>query len=195
MKRISFLLVSLALCGAPALRAQDAATQERLDKLSGRIDDLTAGQEAIKKQINELSREVETLREQLGKPNTSYASREELSGLAEKIKEVDQKRIDDAEKVRSELLKLRKVLEAPLNTPRQKATSLPKEKAAPEPPAGDEKVFQYVIRKDDTLDAIVQAYKEKNIKVTVAQILKANPGLKAERLKVGQTIYIPVPQP
>ena len=50
-----------------------------------------------------------------------------------------------------------------------------------------------MIQSGDTLDAIVQAYKEKNIKVTVAQILKANPGLKAERLRVGQKIFIPAP--
>ena len=196
MKRISFLLVTLALCAAPGVRAQDAATQERLDKLSGRIEDLTAGQEALKKQIADLSRELETFREQSGKPNTSYASKEDLNRLVEEIKNVDQKRMDDAEKVRSELLKLRKVLEAPLSSPKQKpAASLPKEKAAPEQPAGDEKVFPYVVQPHDTLDAIVQAYKEKNIKVTVAQILKANPGLKPERLKVGQKIFIPAPQP
>ena len=52
-----------------------------------------------------------------------------------------------------------------------------------------------MIKPGDTLDAIVQAYKEKNIKVTVAQILKANPGLKPERLLIGQKIYIPAPQP
>ena len=103
--------------------------------------------------------------------------------------------MDDAEKVRSELLKLRKVLEAPLSQPKQKTVSPPKEKPAPEQPAGDEKVFPYVVQSGDTLDAIVLAYREKNIKVTVAQILKANPGLKPERLKVGQKIYIPAPQP
>ena len=195
MKRISFVLVSLALCAAPGVRAQDAATQERLDKLSGRIEDLTAGQEALKKQIADLSRELETFREQSGKPNSSYASKEDLNLLVEKIKDVDQKRIDDAEKVRSELLKLRKVLEAPLSSPKQRTAAPPKEKAATEQPAGDEKVFPYVIQSGDTLDAIVQAYKEKNIKVTVAQILKANPGLKPERLKVGQKIFIPAPQP
>ena len=52
-----------------------------------------------------------------------------------------------------------------------------------------------MIQSGDTLSAIVQAYKEKNIKVTVAQILKANPGLKAERLIVGTKIFIPAPQP
>ena len=65
----------------------------------------------------------------------------------------------------------------------------------PEKPARDEKVFPYVIQSGDTLSAIVQAYKEKNIKVTAAQILNANPGLKAERLIVGTKIFIPAPQP
>ena len=39
----------------------------------------------------------------------------------------------------------------------------------------------------------MQAYREKNIKVTVKQIENANPGLKPERLKVGQKIFIPAP--
>jgi LysM repeat protein len=52
-----------------------------------------------------------------------------------------------------------------------------------------------VVKPGETLDAIALGCKEKNLKVTVAQILKANPGLKAERLKVGQKIFIPAPQP
>jgi len=195
MKRISFLLVTLALCAAPAVRAQDAATLERLDKLAGRIEDLTAAQEALKKQMSELSRELERVREQSAKPSANYARQEDLNLLAEKIKEVDRKRMDDAEKIRTELVKLRRALEAPLTPPKTKPASVPKEKPAPEKPVGDDKVFPYTVQSGDTLDAIVQAYKEKNIKVTVAQILAANPGLKADKLRVGQKIFIPAPQP
>jgi LysM repeat protein len=194
MKRISFLLVALALCSAPVLRGQDAATQERLDKLSGRIEDLTAAQEAIKKQLNELAREIENVREQASKPTGNYATREDLNRLSEKVGEVDRKRIEDAEKIRTELLKLRDVLKAPLAPPKKAPASPPAEKSTAEPPAADAKVFPYVIQSGDTLDAIVQAYKEKNIKVTVADILKANPGLKPERLIVGKKIYIPAPK-
>ena len=195
MKRIYFLLATLALCAAPAVRAQDAATLERLDKLAGRIEDLTAAQEARKKQISELNRELEGVREQSGKPNTRYARQEDLKGLAESIEQVDRKRMEDAEKIHSELLKLRNGLEKSLTPPKPKPTSSPREKPPGEKPAGDEKVFPYVIQSGDTLSAIVQAYKEKNIKVTAAQILKANPGLKAERLIVGTKIFIPAPQP
>jgi LysM repeat protein len=195
VKRFSSLLAAWALCSALGVRAQDAATQERLDKLAGRIEDLTAAQEALKKQIADLARDVESLREQSGKPNASYARQEDLNRLTEAIKDVDRKRMDDAEKIHSELLKLRKVLEAPLAPPKQKAASPPKEIPTAGKAAPNEKVFEYVIRSGDTLDAIVQAYKEKNIKVTVDQIKKANPGLKPERLRVGQKIFIPAPQP
>jgi LysM repeat protein len=195
MKRISFLLVTLALCGGPAARAQDAATQERLEKLSGQIDNLTEAQAALRKQIADLNRELESLREQSGKPNASYARHEDLSRLAESIKDVDRKRVQDAENVKAEFVKLRKLLESSLTAPKQRTSSLPKEKPVPEEPAGDGKVFPYVIQKDDTLDAIVQAYKEKNIKVTVGGILKANPGLKPEKMRVGQKIFIPAPEP
>src|SRR5437867_2592323 len=57
-----------------------------------------------------------------------------------------------------------------------------------------EKGFEYVVQSGDTLLAIVKAYREKNVKVTQDEILKANPGLVATRLKVGQKIWIPAPQ-
>ena len=194
MKRISFLLVTLALCSPTALRAQDAATEERLNKLSGRIDDLTAAQEAVRKQIGELAKELESVREQSGKP-TGYARQEDLNRLAETVKEVDRKRLEDADKMHTELLKLRDVLKAPLAPPKKKPVTAPKDTPTTTNPTTPEKGFEYVIKSGDTLDAIVQAYKEKNIKVTVAQILKNNEGLKAERLRVGQKIFIPAPQP
>ena len=194
MKRISFLLVTLALCSPTALRAQDAATEERLNKLSGRIDDLAASQEAVRKQIGELAKELESVREQSGKP-TGYARQEDLNRLAETVKEVDRKRLEDADKMHTELLKLRDVLKAPLAPPKKKPVTAPKDTPTTTNPTTPEKGFEYVIKSGDTLDAIVQAYKEKNIKVTVAQILKNNEGLKAERLRVGQKIFIPAPQP
>ena len=99
MKRISFLIITLLLCAVHDLRAQDARTEERLNKLSGQIEDLIASQEAQKKRFSELMREIESLREQIGKPNNSYASQEDLKRLARSVEEVDRKRVDDGKKV------------------------------------------------------------------------------------------------
>lgn len=195
MKRISFLLVALALWSGPAVRAQDAATQERLDKLSGRIDDLIASQESFKKQLDVLAKELESVREQSGKPNASYARQEDLNRLGEAVKAVDRKRLDDAEKIHTELLKLRKVLEAPLSSSKKSPATTPKDNPVRANPTASDKGFEYTIKSGDTIEAVAQAYRDQNIKVTAPQILNANPGLKAERLKVGQTIFIPAPKP
>lgn len=195
MKRISLLLVGLALYCAPTLRAEDAATEERLNKLAGRIDDLVAGQESLRNRIQALERDIESVREQAAKPTGNYASQEELKRLADAVKEVDQKRIKDAEAVKGEFVKLSKEVAAPPPASRKAATSSSTERASGETSSAPEKGFgEYTIQDKDTLSLIVKAYREKNIKLTSEQIIKANPGLVPEKLKVGQKIWIPAPQ-
>jgi len=46
----------------------------------------------------------------------------------------------------------------------------------------------------DTVSTISLAYREKGIKVTVDQILKANPDLVPEKMPVGRKIWIPAPK-
>jgi LysM repeat protein len=196
MKRISFFLLSIALCAAPTARAQDAAVEERLNKLSGQIEDLIAGQKAHQKQLSDLAREVENLREQAAKPNASYASQEDVKHLAEAVKEIDRKRLDDYEKIRTELLKIGKSVSSSLATPKKAPAAqldAPIDKA--DKPAVPEKGIEYVVQPGDTLSAVVQACKEKKIKVTVDQILKANPGLDAKKMKPGQKLFIPAVGP
>jgi phage tail protein X len=202
MKRILLLIMLLALGASPAVRGQDPATEERLNKLSGAIADLRESQEALKKHIERLAKEIESVREQSAKPTGNYASVEDLKALAKSVEEVDRKRIKDFEKVDATLQKIKKLLEGPgAGTRKGASVSTPEvgektgpERAVPEKPAADEKGYPYVIKKGDTLDAVVQVYKEKNIKVTVDQILKANPGLVPEKMRTGQKIWIPAPQ-
>lgn len=192
MKRISFVLMAWSLCALPALRAQDAATEERLNKLSGQIEDLKAGQDSLRKQLDGLSREIQSLREQAGKSAGDYASQEELKRLADALKEVDRKRLEDAEKVHNDLVKLGKELKLPPPA-KKSAAPIVADRGDSDKPAKAEQGFDYTIQKGDTLSLIVQAYREKNIKVSTDQILKANPGLKPERMHVGQKIFIPAP--
>ncbi|PYJ08497.1 MAG: hypothetical protein DME25_01380 [Verrucomicrobia bacterium] len=195
MKRVFFLTIMLALSTGPVTRGEDAATEERLNQLSGKIEDLIAGQETLRKRIAELNREIEGLREQQSKPNGTYAGQEDLKRLAEAVKEVDRKRVDDNEKTRTELMKLGKTL-AVTPPPKSKPSATPPDDPAPVggKATKPEKGFEYVVQSGDTLLAIVKAYREKNVKVTQDEILKANPGLVATRLKVGQKIWIPAPQ-
>jgi len=202
-KRLSLLMATLAVGFGPLLRGQDAATEERLNKLSGRIDDLMAAQESMRKQISELTREVAGVREQASRPAGNFASEEDVTRLKRAIEEVDRKRVEDADKIHSELLKVRKaVLDNPVpppprskNPPKEKETTSTLDKGAGDKPVGDEKGYPYVVLSGDSLSLIAQAYREKNIKVTVDQILKANPGLNEKKLKVGQKIFIPMPAP
>jgi LysM repeat protein len=193
MKRISILMIVWVLCAAPAMRAQDAATEERLNKLSGQIDDLIAGQKTLRDQLAELSRELQSLRDEQGKPNTSYANHEELSRLADAIKEVDRKRLDDNEKIHADLLKLGNTLAVPAPSHRKSHDAPPTDNPVPDKTATSDKGFEHVIQPGDTLSVIVQGCRDKNIKVTIDQILKANPGLKPEKLHPGQKIFIPAP--
>lgn len=179
---------SLVLVCAPAVTGQDAATEERLNKLSGQIEDLIVAQKAQQKQISELIREIQDLKDGANRPNQNYATHDDLRALAESVKEVDRKRVEDARTVQNELQRILKEVTAATSKPvrRQEepsaaANSLP------------EKYFEYMVASGDTLSIIVQAYRRQNIKVTVESILKANPGLKPERLQVGQKLIIPAP--
>jgi nucleoid-associated protein YgaU len=191
MKRIYFLLTSAALITAPLARAQDAASEERVNQLNGKIEDLIAGMEAQKKAISDLRKEIEKLREQQDKPNTSYATHDDVKRLGETVKEVDRKRIDDNEKVQAALLKISEGLKDKPVKPKDRTPVATKD---PEPPKHDEKGFEYTIKSGDNLSTIVKLYKEQNIKITTDQILKANPGLQPDKLKIGQKIFIPAPQ-
>jgi nucleoid-associated protein YgaU len=198
MKRISCLVILLALSAVPGARAQDAATEERLNKLSAQIEDLMGAKTEQDRRIAALAKEVESLRGQMERPTASAASPEDLKRVADAVREVDQKRLEDYEKIRVELQKLGKTLAA--TPPAPKKPNSPTTGANPPGPsttsekAGmQDKGFEYVIARGDTLSLIVKAYHDKKIPVTVDQILKANPGLKPDKLVVGKKIWIPAP--
>jgi LysM repeat protein len=192
MKRISFFLTAALLVAPALLPAQDAAVEERLNKLTAHIQDLVDAKDAQNKRIEDLAKQLRELQDQQSKPNASYASQEDLKQLAVKLQEIDRKRQEDNDLIVKKIEGLGKSLSSstrPAITPRPAAS--PADGAATTLP---DKGFEYVVQSGDTLSVIVKAYAEKNIKVTVDQILKANPGLKPEKLRVGQKVFIPAPQ-
>jgi LysM repeat protein len=190
MKRTRIWVILLVLFVTVTAGAQDSATQQRLNELSGKLEDLLLNQEAQRKQIDALAKEIRTLHERSNAPKPEYASQEDLNRLATKVKEVDNKRLDDNQTIKAELLRLMKAVTATPPPPKKSPSS----GDSSDKPKPNEPGVEYTIQKNDTLSIIVKACKEKGMKVTADQILKANPGLKAERLIVGQKIFIPTPE-
>jgi N-acetylmuramoyl-L-alanine amidase len=189
MKRISLLLLTALLAAPTFSPAQDAATEERLNKLSAQIDVLIEAKDAQNKKIEDLQSQIRDLQSQVSKPSGNYASADDLKQVADAVKEVDKKRVSDNDRVLNELEKLGKTLGGGggrrIASPKVETPTAPVDSGAPH--------FEYTVQSGDTLGAIVKAYRDKNIKITLQQVLNANPGLKPETMKVGQKIIIPAP--
>lgn len=188
MKRILILLTVLVGISTFPLRAQDtAALEERIKQLNGYVQDLLEDKASQKKQIEALAKEVQSLRDQVqGQPKGNFASQEDLRALAKQVQDIEDKRKSDREVILKEIENLGK---AAARAPK------PKPVTSNSSPSSDlpDKAIEHVIASGDTLSTIASAYnKEKGLKLTTALILKANPGLDANKLKVGQKIMIPL---
>jgi LysM repeat protein len=192
MKRISlWILVFTFAVGA--VRAQDAATQQQMDKLSGQIKDLTDTVEVQRKRIETLEKDINELRDKVNTPAINdSASREDLKKLAEQVQEIDRKRADDRELI---LKNLEKVAKAGGDTApvRPRKPAKPVDDNSTPTPATPQNGYEYPVKAGDSLGAIAKAYRDQGVKVTTAQILKANPGLDPNKLYVGKKIFIPDP--
>jgi LysM repeat protein len=188
MKRILVWLLILSFSVAAA-RAQDDATQQQINELNGRIQNLTDSQGVQAKRITALEKDISELRD---KSNGSGANSDELQKLANQVQEIDKKRQEDRELILKEIGKLGKVGGS---TPGRKSTPgvTTNTPTGGSTTGGKENGYEYKVAEHDTLSIIAKAYRDQGIKVTSEQILKANPGLDPKSLKVGQKIFIPTP--
>jgi LysM repeat protein len=193
MKKISLWLFILVFT-TMAVRAQDAETTERLNKVEGYVQDLLAAREAQDKHMAALEKEIADLRDKLNQPGANnYASADDLQKLAGQVQELAKKQQADNDLILKEIEKLGKISGGSTvshKAPPSVETTTPTDNPIP---GGPQKGYYYTIQDKDTLSAIAKAYRAQNIKVTVDQILKANPGLDAKNLIVGKKIFIPAP--
>ncbi len=195
MKKIAFWLLAGTLATS-GIRAQDAATQQQIDKLSGQLQDIVEAEAAQGKRLDALAQEISEIRTKVNTPviNNS-ASVDDLQQLATKVKEIDRKRQEDRELILRKIEDLGRIAATPPPV-HHRPPAPPKEENSDTPPAAattQQNGYEYKVQEGDTLSAIAKAYKEKGVKVTTSQILKANPGLSPNSLYVGKTIFIPDP--
>ena len=67
MKTISIVLAGLFLTGLPAA-AQESATQQQIDRLSGQIQDLQEAQALQNKRLDALEKDISDLRDKVNTP-------------------------------------------------------------------------------------------------------------------------------
>jgi TolA-binding protein len=199
MKTILSGLVIFALMAAftPRASAQDAATQAELDKLSGQIQDVQDALAVQDKRIEALEKKVSDMQDQVNKPaGNDFASTDDLKKLAEQVQEIDKKRQEDNEKILTAIGKLGKGGGVEPVHPTPDVSTGPTGGNSNPPPnaGGPQQGYEYTIAPGNTLSAIVKAYRAQGVKVSVSQILAANPGLNANNLIVGKKIFIPSPQ-
>ena len=192
MKRYSFGILILVLTAALA-PAQDAATQQQLEKLAGQIQDVQGLLDQQDKRITALEKQISELSDKVNTPVVNdYASRDDLKKLADQVQEIDQKRKDDSEMIARQMEQLAKAAAAPPPPARHVAANA-NPPGNPESATGNtpQKGYYYEIKPGDTLGLIAKAYRDQGVKVTKAQIIAANPKLNPNLLIVGRKIFIP----
>jgi septal ring factor EnvC (AmiA/AmiB activator) len=192
MRKISLCLFIFVFTVSLA-RAQDSATQDQIDQINGKIQDIEATQALQNKRIAALEKAVGDLSDKLNQPGgNNFASADDLKSLAAQVQEIDKKRQEDNDRILKELERLDKSLGVAPSS-HQTAPSTSEISTDVATSSGPQKGYDYKIQDKDTLSAIARAYSAKGIKVTVDQILKANPGLNPKNLIVGKKIFIPDP--
>jgi septal ring factor EnvC (AmiA/AmiB activator) len=119
---ISFWLLALLFTGSVA-SAQNAATQQQIDRLSGQIQDLTESQARFNQRLDAIERSLNDLRDKASTPVVNdYASRAELKQLIADLRQIDQKRKEDSENIARQLQNLAKVAAGAPPPPRRHPT-------------------------------------------------------------------------
>ena len=184
---------------AAAIAAKEEA-EERGRRLAADLQSVQADNEALHSKITSMEQEIQSLREAVAHSGDNSANQDAFKRLAEKIEEVDKKRLEDKDVISEEIRKAIGGLKESIT-----ATPAAPHESRPRPPASQPQEstaavngYSYTIADGDRLDLIVKAYNKdfvsKGLKrITMKQAKEANPNVDWNRLKVGQKIVIPRP--
>jgi len=187
--------------GKPAATAPASGNRyflEQIRQLRGEMEELKGAYNLQIRKMMTLEEEIKNLRvanENLKRENAlHFASNKDIDELAAKLTQLDINRRNDLEITNKQIDEILKTVEkianspVPAPTPTRNNPALPKFKAR-----------EHVVQPGEFLSTILAAYnaafKEEGLKGSVSQkqVLKANPGMQADRLLAGQKLLIPEP--
>lgn len=201
LKPVCWLLLPLGLTAgltsapgraenAAAEAAQRQEAEERYQKVRAKLEETLEAQAVLQKRLSALGAEMAGLRQEMERSGGNQASHEDLRKLAEAVREVDKRREDDRKLILEEIRRL--AAQPPPEQPTRKPAKAVEAEPAPIS-GGAQKGYEYEVKSGDTISTIVAAYQANGVKVTVPQVIKANPGVNPNKMRKGQKIFIPDP--
>ena len=205
------LMLIALLCSAWTGMAQGLQVDiEEFKRLQGEVADLRDAKTADRRTISELSRKIDQLQSALREANErttlklgDAVTREDLKKIVDRIVEVDEKRESDRKVILEEFEKLGRTLASASVSDRNSKRKDPvrelsrQEKKEPDQIEGT--FIEHIVKDGDTFGEILQDFNvalknEGRPTVSFSQVKKANPKLNLDRIRVGQTILLPVPE-
>lgn len=170
--------------------AQDAeADRKKLLKAADQIDLLQQGVDSQAQQITGLRAQVDQARTELDAQKAQLAAlRADNDSLRAALKQLDDARAEERKVLLDQVARI--VADSGKHAPAP--APAPSEPPKPAPGDGaDQKGYDYVVVKGDTLSAIATAYSAQGVKVTIDDLRKANGLSKADTIHVGQKLFVP----
>ena len=171
---------------------------EKLQKLSGDMEQLMGAYNLQIRKMEALEAQVKNLQmanENLKRENVlRFASNKDIEELASKLMKLDNNLRNDLKLTNQQIDVILETVQKIANNP---APSPPPTQTNPAP--ANFQAREHVVQSGEFLSTILSAYntafKEEGLngRVSQSQVLKANPGIKADRLLVGQKLLIPLP--
>ena len=171
---------------------------EQIQQLRGGMEELKGAYNLQIRKMMALEQEMKTLRsanENLKRESAlRFASNKDIDELATKLMEMDKNRRNDLQITNKQIDEILKIV--------QKLATAPVPAVPPirnNPPPAKFNAREHVVQPGEFLSTILEAYnsafKAEGLsgRVTQSQVLKANPGMNADRLLVGQKLLIPLP--
>jgi len=187
--------------GKPAATAPTSGNRyflEQIRQLRGEMEELKGAYNLQIRKMMTLGEEVKNLRvanENLKRENAlRFASNKDIDELAAKLTQLDKNRRNDLEITNKQIDEILKIVKKLANTPVPTPTP-----TRNNPPPANFKAREHIVQTGEFLSTILSAYnaafKTEGLKgrVSQSQVLKANPGMKPDRLLVGQKLLIPEP--
>lgn len=206
-------LLGLRVAGAQedaARAANREASEESYRRLNSAVEDLMASQLETRRQLDKITESLQRVSvEARSKPSdNTFVTREEFNKLKDIVRDIDAKRVADAEEIKQRIDELGKSLSASVKEAARRTAEA--SRAAPEPrpeprssspPAAagtavPQDGVYYTVEKGNTLSAIVNAHneqlKKQGLRTSLKLVLAANPKVKPENIYVGQKLFIPL---